>query len=123
MKQEFWLKFKMFLWDQLVRPFKMLMKLGSIKILLIFITLFSILYERDGLWDIVFWISIILLLVLIVYDDIYLYIRSGEFIANYRNEKYPSFRKVMKEIKKEKSEGLNSYNSLNKNEGENQNVV
>lgn len=95
-------KLRAFLWDQFILPLGVVFNIKHIKTALLIIAIFDVLVLRN------YWYSYLipgfLLLILIIYDDIYKSWKSGEFIRNYRDHKYPEYRKAIKEVRKARKE-------------------
>jgi hypothetical protein len=102
-------KVKMFLWDQLVRPFHMFINVHQLKPIILALIIANFVIFKIF---ILFWGLVILLGIIFIYE-IYKYWKSGEFIHNYRKFKYPEYRKAIKTLKR-KSKHLNTLNNLNK---------
>ena len=95
-------RFKIFLWDQFVRPFYLLLNIHQLQALLL-----ALLILNFVTWQNIptFWVLSISLLIIFIYQ-IYKYYQSGEFIHNYRKYKsergeYRDFRKLTKVLKEE----------------------
>lgn len=94
------LRFKIFLWDQFIRPIYALSNINIIKItLLVLLFVFIIVNAPIGSVYIVG----VMLLVIFIYEIIKYY-KSGEFIGNYRKYKYPEYKRATKIFKKENNE-------------------
>lgn len=89
-------KIKIFLWDQFIRPLKKLLNrhiIQSTLIGLIFVNFFTF----NSIYF--FLISLTFVLLISILDIVH-YWKSGKYIYNYRKEKYPSYRKHIKEFQK-----------------------
>ena len=95
-------RLKAFVWDQFIRPFKLVFNMYQLQILLLVVVVISVILKLNGL----FWFSMILTFILVFYD-LYKYYKSGKFMENYRNEKYPDYRKAIKA--KRRAEKINSH--------------
>ena len=98
-------RFKIFLWDQFIRPFYLLLNLFQLQALLLACFILNLLIWKNVT---LFWIVILLLGTIFIYQNIKYY-QSGEFIHNYRKFKsergeYKDYRKLTKILKKEKKE-------------------
>lgn len=94
-------RIKVFFWDQLIRPIKSLLYIDQINALLVAALIVNLLFIRKA------WLSLLIASMLLTFSIINLvkYYRSGEYIGNYRKERYSKFKQAIKEIKKEKSGG------------------
>ena len=103
-------RLRVFLWDQFIRPFYSLVSIHQIKALLlalIIVNFFS--FKSSG----IFWFGIIALGIIFTHEIIK-YWKSGEYMSNYREYKYPDYKRTIKQIKKQKH--LNTLNNLNQDE-------
>lgn len=91
-------KVKIFLWDQLIRPVKKLINRHSLQSVMIALVIVNFIAFKS---EIIFWVSIATILLISVID-VKDYWRSGEYMSHYRQEKYPEYRKTIKELKKPK---------------------
>ena len=91
-------KFKIFLWDQFIRPLKHLLNRHTLQSCLIALVMINFISFESLIF---FWIALIIVLGISVIDVIQ-YWKSGEYISHYRKEKYPDYRKIIKEVKKKK---------------------
>jgi len=88
-------RFKIFLWDQFIRPLKSILTLNNLQALALSLIILNFVIWRSIT---VFWIFLIIAL-FISLKELIRYWRSGEFMYNYRKEKYPEYKKIIKEIK------------------------
>jgi len=96
-------KRKAFLWDQFWLPLKeLIFNIKHIKAALSIIAIVDLFVFRDYLYSYI--IPGLLWLILVLYDDIYKSWKSGEFIKNYRDHKYPEYRKAIKEVRRARKE-------------------
>lgn len=95
-KQDY--KLKIFLWDQFIRPLKKLVSRHTLQSVLIALVILNFVTFNFIAF---FWASITIILIISIID-IREYWKSGKYISHYRQEKYPDYRKVIKEIKKKK---------------------
>ena len=91
-------KLKIFLWDQFIRPVNNLINRHTLQSLLISLIMVNFISLKSIPF---FWIASIIVLYISVVDAIK-YWESGEFMSHYRKEKYPEYRKALKEVKKKK---------------------
>lgn len=96
-------RFKIFLWDQFIRPVYTLFDLDFIKTLLT--ALIVILLIIGSPIDYVIITAVGLFILSLV--GLIRYYKSGDFVANYRKYKYPKYKKATKVFKKESR--LNDY--------------
>ena len=98
-------KIKAFLWDQLVRPIRLLLNIHQLKALLIALTILSVVVFKSTK----LFFGVIIPLAIIFGYELYQYYKSGEYIHNYRTYKYPEYKKFTKVMKRssqnEKQEG------------------
>lgn len=92
-------RLRIFLWDQLIRPIKKIANRNIFQSFLIALIIINFISFKSLY---IFWISIILVAFISIMDIIKYY-KSGEYIKNYRKEKYPEYRKTIKKLKKEKT--------------------
>lgn len=96
-------RFKIFLWDQFILPFYLLLNLYQLQALLIALIILNSLIWQNIL---AFYVLVISLGIVFLYQ-IVKYYKSGEFMHNYRKYKsekgeYGDYRKAIKTFKKEK---------------------
>lgn len=98
-----WTKFKIFMWDQLIRPFKTFGDTGFIKIFILLLIFASLVLNYSKYIT----FTLFLLLFIIFIRELVNYTKSGEYIHNYRKYKgYPETRKEIKKLRKEEKEKL-----------------
>jgi len=98
-------KRKAWWWDQFWHPLASLFNIKHIKTLLIIISIFDMIVFFNKIYT--YAIPGGILLLLIIYDDIYKYYKSGEYIQNYKKHKYmkyPEYQQYKKAIKQVRSE-------------------
>lgn len=96
-------RLKIFLWDQFIRPIYLLGTIHQLQSLLLALLILNFITWKSIIF---FWILVILLAIIFIYQMVKYY-QSGEFIANYRKFKsergeYSDYRKLTKVLKKEK---------------------
>ena len=89
-------KLRIFLWDQFIRPLKRLANRHTLQSALIALVMINFVTFNSEPF---FWASLSVIL-LISMIDIRDYWRSGKYIGHYRKEKYPDYRKAIKEAKR-----------------------
>jgi len=91
-------KLKIFLWDQFIRPLKKLINRHTLQSCLIALVMINFISIKSRSF---FWIALLIVFCISVIDAIQ-YWKSGEYISHYRKEKYPEYKKIIKEVKKKK---------------------
>lgn len=96
-------RFRIFLWDQFILPFYLLLNLYQLQALLIALIISNFVVWKNVTF---FWVLVLSLGIIFIYQIIKYY-KSGEFMHNYRKYKsergeYKDYRKVAKILKKEK---------------------
>jgi hypothetical protein len=98
-------RFKIFLWDQFIRPIYLLLNIHQAQAILLALLILNFL-----IWKSItaFWILFFALGTIFAYQ-IYKYYKSGEFIHNYRKYKsekgkYGDYRKFVKKLKDSESQ-------------------
>lgn len=100
-------RFKIFLWDQFIRPIYLLLNVHQLQALLLALLMINFVVWKNIY---AFWVLSISL-ILIFFYQIYKYYKSGEFIHHYRDYKsergkYKDYRKLTKELKRENESNL-----------------
>lgn len=104
------MRVRIFLWDQLVRPLYLIFSTHQLKPILLSLMIINFIIFKSSTS---FFVLSFLLAIIFSYE-LYNYWKSGEFMKNYREYKYPEYREAIKKIKESKH--LNSLNDLNKDE-------
>lgn len=100
MKPETKYNIKAFLWDQIVRPIRIVFNANFMRLLFLAMIFISIIILKSTVMFVIFLIST---LITYVYELIKYY-KSGEYKANYRKYRYPDYKKAIKEMKKSKNQ-------------------
>lgn len=100
-------RMKIFLWDQFVRPIRLLFNIHILQALLLALLILNIVVWRN-MWAFAF---LVISLGIIFFVQIFEYYKSGEFMHNYRKYKsergeYGDYRKLTKVLKKSKEEKI-----------------
>lgn len=93
-------KLKAFLWDQFILPLYSIFKLEQLMAIIIAVLVLNFISFKSS---ILFLISSILLIAMSIFD-IVKYYKSGEFLKNYREHKYPEYRKAIKDIRRKRKQ-------------------